>query len=137
MRVTFTDDVGVLGLAVGRVLEARTQCSDKARKLAKLRGTFVLLAGNQSVTLDFDPSGVIIGSGPYEGRAKATMQAPSSEWLTMLRSGGSKATALIAVLEGRMSIRGNPLAALRLFSVLGACKQHRKTIELTRYQESS
>ena len=131
MQVQVTEDVTLLGLGLRRVLEARLRDEKTARKVLRLRGNFEVRVGAQVAFVTFGPEMIRIAAQP-PSKVRARLVAPEGEWLGLLESGAGRGASIIARLEGRVRLRGNPFAALALLSVLGAPRSQRGKIRLAR-----
>ena len=131
MQVQVTPNVTLLGLGLQRVLQDRLQDPKTARRIRKLRGCIEVRIGQQSAYITVDPE-LIIVSGQRASKVRARLIAPDNEWLALLEGGAGRGAAIIARLEGRVRLSGNPFVAMRLLSILGAPKRTRSKIRLAR-----
>jgi len=117
VRVDQPEQMNLLGLLIQGFLQQRLQSPKLARKARRLRGAFGLQAGSMAITITFAPDGVVISKG-IAPRTRARIAGSMGEMVAMVSGGGGLVASVIAVLEGRVSIRGNPFALLRLLPIM-------------------
>jgi len=111
------EQMNLLGLLIKGFLEQKLESPKLARKAKRLRGAFGLQAGSMAITMTFSPQGVVISKGIAK-RTRARISGPMGEMVELVAGGGGLIVATIAVLEGRVSIRGNPFALLGLLPIM-------------------
>lgn len=111
------EQMNLLGLLIKGFLEQRLDSPKLARKAKRLRGDFGLQAGAMAITLGFTPQGVVIKKGMAK-KTRARIMGPMGEMVELVSGGGGLIASMIAVLEGRISIRGNPFALVGLLPIM-------------------
>ena len=121
VQVQEPERMNLLGLLLQGYLERQLREPSLQRKAARLRGDFGVRVGEMGVTLSFGPQNLTIRRG-MEGRTRARMTAPMEELVPLVASNtgtvGTYLAAVVAVLEGRISIGGNPFALLGLLPLM-------------------
>ncbi len=117
VRVDQPEQMNLLGLLIQGFLQQRLESPKLARKARRLRGAFGLQAGSMAITITFAPEGIVISKG-IAPRTRARIAGSMGEMVALVSGGGGIVAAAIAVLEGRVSIRGNPFALLRLLPIM-------------------
>lgn len=110
------EHANLLALLLQGYLAQQVRHPRLAKKARRLRGAFGVQVGTMAVSITFSPQGVSIRSGA-EGRTRARVRGPMEEMIPLVLHGHLLA-AVIAVLEGRIAIRGNPFALLGLLPLL-------------------
>ena len=114
--VDHPEQMNLLGLLLRGYLEQRLEDPGLARRAQRLRGSFGVQAGAMAITLTFSTQGVTISRNLAPG-TRARIVGPLGEMVRLVTAGGSVA-ALGAVIAGRVSIGGNPLALLGLLPLM-------------------
>jgi len=110
--------MNLLGLLLQGFLSQQLAEPRLQKRARRLRGQFGVQVADMAVTLGFSPEGVVIRKGLVRP-LRATVRGPMKEMIPLV-TGGGFVVAVIAVLEGRVSISGNPFALLRLMPLLFA-----------------
>ncbi len=110
------EQMNLLGLLIKGFLEQKLHDPKLARKAKRLRGAFGMKTGSMAITLSFRPEGVTISKG-IAAKTRARIDGPMGEMVALVTDGGL-VLATIAVLEGRISIGGNPFALLGLLPIM-------------------
>jgi hypothetical protein len=118
VRIEDAERMNLLGLLLQGFLSRQLVDPKLQRRARRLRGQFGVQVADMAVTLGFSPEGVLIRRGMVRP-LRATVRGSMKEMIPLVTSGGLT-VAVIAVLEGRVSISGNPLALLRLMPLLFA-----------------
>lgn len=123
MRVQIDNppQMNLLGLLLHGFLQQQLQQPKAARQARKLRGAFGIQAGSMAVTLCFEPGAIVIRKGVAE-RTRARVIGSLQEMVDLV-TGGSILAAVIAVLEGRITVRGNVFALWSLLPLMTARAQ--------------
>jgi hypothetical protein len=111
------EHMNLLGLLIKGFMEQKLESPRLARKAKRLRGAFGLQAGSMAITLSFSPQGVVIYKGIAK-RTRARISGEMGEMVELVSGGGGLISSMIAVLEGRVTIRGNPFALLGLLPIM-------------------
>ncbi len=111
------EQMNLLGLLIKGFVEQKLQSPKLARKASRLRGDFGLRAGSMAITLSFSPQGVVIRKGIAK-RTRARISGEMGEMVELVSGGGGLISSAIAVLEGRVTIGGNPFALLGLLPIM-------------------
>jgi hypothetical protein len=116
VRVDDPEHMNLLGLLLKGFLEKQLSDPKILRRASRLRGEYGIAAGQMAITLVFGPATLTLRKG-ISPSSRARVSGPMHEMLDLV-SAGSLGAAVIAVLEGRISIGGNPFALLGLLPVL-------------------
>lgn len=111
-----SEHANLLALLLQGYLAQQVSDPRLARKARRLRGSFGVAVGSMAVRIEFAPQGVTLHSGA-QGRTRARVHGAMEEMIPLVLR-GSLVAAVIAVLEGRIGIRGNPFALLGLLPLL-------------------
>jgi hypothetical protein len=117
VRVEEAERMNLLGLLLQGFLTQQLASPKLAKKARKLRGDFGVHVADMAVTLSFAPDAVTVRRG-IAGRVRAGVRGSMKEMIPLVTGGGGLVPAMIAVLEGRIEISGNPFALLRLMPLL-------------------
>lgn len=109
--------MNLLGLLLAGFLGKQLTDPKLARKASKLRGAFGIRAGDMAITVTFAPDGVRVSKG-FAEKTRARISGSMQEMVALVAGDGGTVAAAIAVLEGRIGIRGNPFALLGLLPVM-------------------
>jgi hypothetical protein len=109
--------MNLLGLLLEGFLARQLALPRLERKARRMRGSFGLQVGAMAVTLSFSADGIAIAKG-IAPKTRARVIGPLDEMVALIAGGGGLVDAAIAVLEGRVGIRGNPFALLGLLPIL-------------------
>jgi hypothetical protein len=118
VRLEDAERMNLLGLLLQGFLSQQLTDPKLQKRARRLRGQFGVQVADMAVTLGFSPEGVLIRKGMVRP-LRATVRGPMKEMIPLV-TGGGLVVAAIAVLEGRISIGGNPFALLRLMPLLMA-----------------
>jgi hypothetical protein len=110
------ESMNLLGMLLHEYLKKHLEIPRVRRRASRLRGAFGLQVGPMAVTLSFTPDSVVVIKG-MAARTRARILGPMREVIPLV-TGAGYASAFIALLEGRVSIRGNPFALLSLLPIL-------------------
>ena len=127
VQVEDAEHMNLLGLLLHGFLDQQLASRRLANKARRLRGDFGVRVGDMAVTLSFAPDTVTIRNG-LSGRLLATVRGPMNEMIPLVTGGGGMVPAMIAVLEGRIGISGNPFALLKLMPLLMASSQRARAV---------
>ena len=111
------EHINLAGLLFAGFLRNQLAHPKLARKASRIRGAFGMHVGRMPFTLTFTPDGVFISKG-IAPKTRARVAGSMEEMIALVAGSGSTIGAFIAVLEGRLSIRGNPFALLRLLPLM-------------------
>ncbi len=111
------EHMNLLGLLLAGFLRKQLTHPRLARKAGRMRGAFGVQAGRMAVTITFSPEGIRISKG-FAPKTRARIFAAMEEMIALVAGSGSTVAAIIAVLEGRIGIRGNPFALLGLLPIM-------------------
>ncbi len=117
VRVDDPEHMNLLGLLMASFLKAKLSDPRLRRRATRMRGNYGLTVGTMSVTLCFEKDGLWIRKGVMP-RTRGRISAPMQELVALATGNGGLAAATIAVLEWRISIRGNPFAILSLLPIM-------------------
>jgi hypothetical protein len=116
VRLEDAERMNLLGLLLQGFLSQQLADAKLQKRAKRLRGQFGVQVADMAVTLGFSPEGVVIRRGMVRP-LRACVRGPMKEMIPLVTAGGL-VVAAIAVLEGRISISGNPFALLRLMPLL-------------------
>ena len=102
------DEMNIIGLMIGRIIERNLSNSKGAAQARKLKGRLGVQAGRMSLTLDFEGGRVVVLRG-LEGPVKASIKGSLSSLMHISLGKGP----IRAFLAGEVSIRGNPFFAFK------------------------
>lgn len=111
------EHMNLLGLLLAGFLRKQLTNPRLARKASRMRGAFGVQAGRMAITLTFAPEGIRISKG-FAPKTRARILGSMEEMIALVAGSGSTIAAVIAVLEGRIGIRGNPFALLGLLPIM-------------------
>lgn len=117
VRVSDPEHMNLLGLLLQGFLAQQLQSPKLARKARRTRGAFGVQAGQMAITLTFGPDGVVISKN-FAPKTRARIIGSMEEMIALVAGGGGTIPAIIAVLEGRLKVRGNPFALLALLPIM-------------------
>jgi hypothetical protein len=116
VRVSDPEHMNLLGLLLQGFVAQQLQSPKLARKALRTRGAFGIQAGQMAITLTFGPDGVVVSKN-FAPKTRARIIGSMEEMIALVAGGGTIA-AIIAVLEGRLKVRGNPFALLALLPIM-------------------
>lgn len=108
--------MNLLGLLMQGYLSKQLTHRRLDRKTRRMRGSIGVTAGSMAITMTFTPEAILISKG-IQPKTRARVSGTMQEMLGMITHGGLISSA-IAVLEGRLAIRGNPFALLPLIGLM-------------------
>lgn len=111
------EQMNLLGLLLAGFLRKQLTHPRMARKAARIRGAYGIRAADMAITLTFTPETIRISKG-FSKKTRARIFGSMEEMIALVAGSGSSIAAIIAVLEGRIHIRGNPFALLRLLPLM-------------------
>jgi len=117
VRVHDAEHMNLLGLLLQGFVEQQLQSPKLARKARRVRGAFGVQAGQMAITMTFGPDGVVISKN-FAAKTRARISGSMEEMIALVAGGGGAMGAVIAVLEGRLKVRGNPFALLGLLPIM-------------------
>jgi hypothetical protein len=117
VRIDDAAHMNLLGLLLAGFLQKQFTHPKLARKAKKMRGAFGVQAGRMAITITFAPDGVHVSKG-FAKKTRARISGSMQEMVALVAGSGSTIAAIIAVLEGRLGIRGNPFALLGLLPIM-------------------
>ncbi len=117
VKIDDAERMNLLGLLLGGFIGKQLTDAKLARKARKLRGAFGIRAGRMAITITFGPDGVRVSKG-IAPKTRARIFGSMDEMVALVAGDGSTVAAIIAVLEGRIGIRGNPFALLGLLPIM-------------------
>lgn len=116
VQIDDAEHMNLLGLLLGGFLQRQLTDPKLARKASKMRGGFGVKAGRMAITITFAPDGVHVSKG-FAQKTRARIIGSMQEMIALVSDGGL-VSSIIAVLEGRIGIRGNPFALLGLLPIM-------------------
>lgn len=116
VRVVQPANMNLFGLLLAGFLSKQLASPKTAKKVRKMRGSYGIRAGTMQVTVVFGPDGVLVHRG-LVCRTRARIAASVQEFVALVMA-GSVLAAVIAVLEGRVCIGGNPFALVKLLPIM-------------------
>lgn len=109
------DQMSLVGLMLGRIIEANLATPRGAAQASKLKGKLGVTAGKMSLTVDFKGDTVTITSGLDTG-LRARVRGSLSGLL-----GVSLGHSLVkSFFAGQVSVSGNPFFAIRVLPLIAA-----------------
>jgi hypothetical protein len=126
VRLEEAERMNLLGLLLQGFLSQQLADTRLQKRARRLRGQFGVQVADMAVTLGFTPEGILIRRGMVRP-LRASVRGPMKEMIPLV-TGGGLVVALIAVLEGRISISGNPFALLGLMPLLFASGKKNKAL---------
>ncbi|MBI5535338.1 MAG: hypothetical protein HY898_21600 [Deltaproteobacteria bacterium] len=122
VQVNDPEHMNLLGLLIQGFLSQQLAIPRLERKARRMRGNFGVRVADMAITLSFSPEGVVVHKG-IAPRVRAMVEGAMNEMIPMVTGGGGMIPAVIAVLEGRITISGNPFALLGLMPLLMGSKK--------------
>jgi hypothetical protein len=107
------EEMSLLGLMLGGVLERSLERPDCARRARRLKGDLGVTAGKMSISLRFDRGEIRLVRGLPE-RPRARVRGSLDSLLQVSLGRG----AVRAFLAGEVSFRGNPLFVLSVLPLM-------------------
>lgn len=117
VKVDDPEHMNLLGLLLAGFLGKQLTHPKLARRAGKLRGGFGVQAGRMAITITFAADGIHISKG-LEHKTRARISGSMQEMVDLVAGDGGTVAAVIAVLEGRIGIRGNPFALFGLLPIM-------------------
>ncbi len=116
VRIVDAEHMNLLGLLLAGFLQKQLTNPRLARKAKRMRGAYGIRAGRMAITITFAPDGVSVTKG-FAEKTRARIFGSMEEMVALVTDGGI-ISSMIAVLEGRIGIRGNPFALLGLLPIM-------------------
>jgi hypothetical protein len=117
VSIVHAEHINLAGLLFAGFLRKQLNSPKLARKASRIRGAFGVRVGRMEITLTFTADGIQISKG-IAPKTRARIGGAMEEMIALVSGSGSTIGAIIAVLEGRITIRGNPFALLRLLPIM-------------------
>ncbi len=117
VRIDDPAKMNLLGLLLASFLRARLQDLNLRQRALRVRGAFGLTVGSMSITLCFSSSEILVRRGIAD-KTRARIIAPMNEIVPLVTGHGGLVAAGIAVLEQRITVRGNPFALLAISPIV-------------------
>jgi len=111
------EHMNLAGLLFAGFLRKQLSHPKLARKASRIRGVFGVQIGRMGLTLTFAREGIQVSKG-IAPKTRARIAGSMDEMIALVTVSRSFIGACIAVLEGRLSVRGNPFALLRLLPIM-------------------
>lgn len=113
VEIVHPDEMSLLGLMIGRMIERNLADNKIASKIRGVRGKIGITAGRMTITLEFDRGTVRILGGAH-GPFRAAIRGSLGE-LLKIAVGGSP---VLSYLRGKIRMKGNPLLALKVMPLV-------------------
>ncbi len=117
VQIDDAEHMNLLGLLLVGFVQRQLSSPKLERKAKKLRGAFGVQAGQMAITLSFAPEAVTVSKG-IASKTRARITGSMQDMIDLVAGDGGTIAALIAVLEGRISVGGNPFALLGLLPIM-------------------
>ncbi|MCL2824316.1 MAG: SCP2 sterol-binding domain-containing protein [Polyangiaceae bacterium] len=111
------EHMNLAGLLFAGFLSGQLSSPKLARRASRIRGAFGFQVGQMQFTVTFRKDSIHISQG-FATNTRARVAGPLSEITSLITGPNTPIIPLIAVLEGRLQIRGNPFALLRLMPIM-------------------
>jgi hypothetical protein len=118
LEVEDLPDMHLLGLILRSLITRNLADPKKALRAARLRGIAAVQAGEMKLTLDCQPGKLVLRRGHPE-KARARVKGSLAAFLDIALGGG----LVRPVLDGDISVGGNPFFLLRLLPLLRAPRE--------------
>jgi hypothetical protein len=118
LEIENRDEMSLLGLMLGEVLEANLARPDGAALARKLHGALAVRAGGMSVTIRFDRGRVVVSRG-LAPDAKARVKGSLDALLQVSLGRG----AIRSFLAGEIGVGGSPLFLLKALPLMRTGKR--------------
>ena len=115
VEIVNIENISLLGLMVGRMIERNIADAKKARAAQKVSGKVGVTAGRMEVTLEFDRNTIRIHGG-LQKPLRAAIRGSLSELLQIAVG----KHPIVSFLQGRVKLGGNPLFALKIMPFMRA-----------------
>jgi putative sterol carrier protein len=115
LKIVNPDEMSLLGLMLGSILKDNLASAEGAERASKMNGRLGVTAGRMSLTIDFGGDAVSVERGlgePLKAKVKGSLGS-----LLRVSLGQSP---VMAFLAGEVSIKGNPLFALKAIPLFKA-----------------